>query len=278
MKTKSNLPAFLLRKMIIGLVIIFLATLMVSILMHSASHQPREREQMSYFEWVQGLLALDFFSREFFVKTFRTLILTLCSLAVSLVLALPLGILSARKRDSRSLRFLTGLTDLVCSTPVFVTGYLLILVGIKLFEQNFAVVGSERSSLALPIMFLTLGLSNGTVSEITRHAREETVRISEQRYITAVVARGVNFKRHFAKSLLIPLLNIVSSRMVYLLSGAVVVEHVFTWEGIGKWSWDSALAGDYPVVMSITFIMVLFVLLVRLSNNLVASHVDLRRR
>lgn len=278
MKTKNHLPAFLLRKVIIGLIVIFLATLLVSALMHSASHQPRESEQMSYFEWVQGLVSLDFFSTEFVVKTSRTLILTLGSLVVSLLLALPLGILSARKRDSRPLRFVTGLADLVCSTPVFVTGYLFILVGIKLFEQNFAVVGSERSSLAIFIMFLTLGLSNGTVSEIMRHAREETIRISDQGYITAVVARGVNFKRHFAKSLLVPLLNIVSSRMVYLLSGAVVVESVFTWEGIGKWSWDSALAGDYPVVMSITFVMVLFVLLVRLGNNLVASYVDLRRR
>jgi len=278
MTVKNSLSVFLLRNIIIGLVIIFLATLMVSTLMHSASHQPREGEQMSYFEWVQGLLALDFFDGQFFVKTYRTLILTFGSLIVSLLLALPLGIVSARKRDSKPLRFLTGLADLVCSTPVFVTAYLFILVGIKLFEQSFAVVGSERSSFALLVMFLTLGLSNGTVSEIMRHAREETVRISEQGYITAVVARGVNYKRHFAKSLLIPLLNIVSSRMVYLLSGAVVVEHVFTWEGIGKWSWDSALAGDYPVVMSITFIMVLFVLLVRFGNSLVASHVDLRRR
>ncbi|MFQ6032990.1 MAG: ABC transporter permease subunit, partial [Candidatus Zixiibacteriota bacterium] len=68
------------------------------------------------------------------------------------------------------------------------------------------------------------------------------------------------------------------ARVVYLLSGAVVVEYVFTWEGIGKWSWDSALEGNYSVVMSITFIMVVFVLLVRLSNSLVATYIDSRRR
>lgn len=88
----------------------------------------------------------------------------------------------------------------------------------------------------------------------------------------------MNLKRHFTKSLFLPLLNIVSSRIVYLLSGAVVIEFIFGWDGIGKWSWDSAIAGDYSAVMNITFIMVLFVLLVRLSDNLMAAYIDSRRR
>ncbi|MFQ6002399.1 MAG: ABC transporter permease subunit [Candidatus Zixiibacteriota bacterium] len=233
---------------------------------------------MSYLEWVGELFTLDFISEELSVRTSRTLILTFGSLFVSLLFALPLGIFSALKKESKLVKFLAGLTDLICSTPVFVTAYLFILLGIKIFQQNFAAAGGERSFFAPVMMFLALGLGNGTVSEIMRHTREETVRISEQNYIKAVVARGVNLKKHFAKSLLVPLLNIISARVVYLLSGAVVVEYVFTWEGIGKWSWDSALEGNYSVVMSITFIMVVFVLLVRLSNSLVATYIDSRRR
>ncbi len=278
MVSKNSLLVFSLRKIIIGVIIIFLATWMVSTLMHSASYKQDHAQQMSYLEWVGELFTLNFASKELSTKTFRTLLLTFGSLAVSLLFSLPLGIFSAIKRDSKLLKFLTGLTDLMSSTPVFVTGYLFILLGIKIFQENFAAVGGERSSFAPFIMFLALGLGNGTVSEIMRHTREETIRILEQNYFKAAVARGVNLKRHFVKSLLVPFLNIVSSRVVYLLSGAVVVESVFNWKGIGKWSWDSAIAGNYPVVMSITFIMVVFVLLVRLSNSLVATYIDSRRR
>jgi peptide/nickel transport system permease protein len=275
---KSSLSIFLFRKIIVGLIILFLATWMVSTLMHSASHKPENGQQMSYLEWMEGLFTLNFVSRELFIRTSRTLFLTFGSLVVSLLFSTPLGILAAIRKDSKLLKFVAGLTDLICSTPVFVTAYLFILLGIKIFQQNFAAVGGERSSFAPFVMFLTLGLSNGTASEIMRHTREETIRILEQNYFKAVVARGVNLKRHFVKSLLLPFLNIVSSRVVYLLSGAVVVESVFNWKGIGRWSWDSALEGDYPVVMSITFIMVVFVLLIRLTNSLVTTYIDSRRR
>lgn len=278
MVLKSPFFIFLLRKIVIGLIIVFLATWMVSTLMHSSSYKDRDTQQMSYFEWVGELFTFSFASRELFVRTSRTLVLTLGSLFVSLLLSLPLGIFSALRRDSKSLKFLTGLTDLICSTPVFVTAYVFVLLGIKIFHRNFAAVGGERSSFALLIMFLALGLGNGTVSEIMRHTREETIRILEQNYFKAAVARGVSLTRHFVRSLLIPFLNVVSSRVVYLVSGAVVVESVFNWKGIGKWSWDSALDGNYPVVMSITFIMIVFVLLVRLSNGLVATYIDSRRR
>lgn len=278
MMFKSSLFVFVLRKIVIGVIIIFLATWMVSTLMHSSSYEQRDTQQMSYSEWVGELLTFSFASRELFIRTSRTLVLTFGSLFVSLLLSLPLGIFSALRRDSKSLKFLTGLTDLICSTPVFVTAYIFILLGIKIFHQNFAAVGGERSSFAPLIMFLALGLGNGTVSEIMRHTREETIRVLEQNYFKAAVARGVNLTRHLAKSLLIPFLNVVSSRVVYLVSGAVVVESVFNWKGIGKWSWDSALGGNYPVVMSVTLVMIVFVLLVRLGNGLVATYIDSRRR
>jgi peptide/nickel transport system permease protein len=278
MMLKSPLITFLLRKIVVGILIVFLATWMVSALMHSASYRQSDTPQMSYFQWLGELFTFGFASRELFVRTLRTLTLTFGSLLVSLLFSLPLGIFSALRKDSKSLKFLTGLTDLVCSTPVFVTAYVFILLGMKIFHHNFAAVGGERSSFALVIMFFALGLGNGTVSEITRHTREETIRVLEQNYFKAAVARGVNLTRHFVKSLLIPFLNVVSSRVVYLVSGAVVVESAFNWKGIGKWSWDSALNGNYPVVMSITFIMIVFVLLIRLGNGLVATYVDSRRR
>lgn len=290
MMRQNSISVFLSRKIIAGLVIVFLATWMVSALLHSASRIQKEGQQTTYLEWIGGVLTFNLgkssftgkpISGELLSKGAKTFVLTLGSLVISLLFSLPLGIVSASKRDSRLLKLLTGLTDFVCSTPVFVTGYLFILLGLKVFQQNFAAAGEERSSFAPLAMFLTLGLGNGTVSEIMRHTREEAIKILEQSYIKAIVARGVSLKKHFTKSMFIPLLNIVSSRIVYLLSGAIVVEYVFNWEGIGKWSWDAALKYeylDYPVVMNITFIMVIFVLLVRLSNSLVAAYVDSRRR
>lgn len=278
MVLKNPFLVFLLRKIAVGIIILFLASWMVSTLMHSASRQPKDRPQVSYGEWVTKLFTLNFATPELFVKTSKTLILTFGSLVVSLLVSVPLGISSAIRRDSRGLKLVTSLADFLCSTPVFVTGYIFILLGIKIFQQNFAAIGGERSFFTPILMFLTLGLSNGTVSEMMRHTREETIRILEQNYFKAVVARGVNLKKHFVKSLLIPFLNLVSSRIVYLLSGAVVVEFVFSWEGIGKWSWDSVLKPDYLAVMNITFILVVFVLLVRFSSSLATAYLDSRRR
>ena len=278
MTLNSPMISFLAKKIMISLLILFLATWMVSVLMHSVSVKPKHGSPASYLEWIENLVTFRFATRELFAKTFRTLMLTFGSLAVSLLFSIPLGISSAIRNDSIGLKLITKLIDSICFTPAFVTAYLFILLGLKIFHQHFAAVGEDRPASSIFIMFLALGLSNGTVSEIMRHAREETIRILEQNYYKAVISRGVNLKRHFTKSLFLPLLNIVSSRIVYLLSGAVVIEFIFGVDGIGKWSWDSAIAGDYSAVMNITFIMVLFVLLVRLSDNLMAAYIDSRRR
>ncbi len=278
MTLNSPMIRFLTKKIMFSLLILFLATWMVSVLMHYISAKPRQGTSLSYIEWIESLVTFRFATSELFAKTSKTLMLTFGSLAVSLLFSIPLGISSALRKESAWLRFFTKVIDSICFTPAFITAYLFILLGLRVFHQHFATVGEERPALAPFIMFLALGLSNGVVSEIMRHAREETFRILEQNYYKAVIARGVNLKRHFAKSLFLPLLNIVSSRIVYLLSGAVVIEFIFSWDGIGKWSWDSAIAGDYSAVMNITFIMVLFVLLVRLSDNLLVAYVDSRRR
>lgn len=120
--------SFLAKKIMISILILFLATWMVSMLMHSVSIKPKQGSPVSYLEWIENLVTFRFATRELFAKTFTTLVLTFGSLAVSLLFSIPLGISSALRNDSIWLKFISKFIDSICFTPAFVTAYLFILL------------------------------------------------------------------------------------------------------------------------------------------------------
>jgi ABC-type dipeptide/oligopeptide/nickel transport system permease component len=212
-----------------------------------------------------------------------TIILTVTSIVLVLVFALPLGILSALKRgtwiDTAAMTFaLFGV-----SIPAFWFGIMLMLI-FGLHLDLLPTVGQGKTpiefarSLVLPSVTLSLGL----LGLVTRMARSSMLEVLGLDYVRTAHARGlgarrVNF-RHALPNALIPILTVISGQFATLLGGAVVIEKVFGWPGIGRLAVDAIFARDYLVVTNTVLVFSIMVVLVNLANDILYSYIDPRIR
>src|SRR5436309_305976 len=155
----------------------------------------------------------------------NTLYLTLGSLLVTLLLAVPLALYSAWRRSGALARALTLAVYLISAVPVFWLGYVVIYLCIHrfgLFPLLSATAEPQRHGwlyILLPI--IVLGVANGTVSEVTRHLREELGRVMAEDYIRTARAKGAPVWRHaFKEGFLLPMTEMIAAKMPYVL-GAV---------------------------------------------------------
>ena len=92
-----------------------------------------------------------------------------------------------------------------------------------------------------------LGVGNGTISEVIRYLRDEMGRVMAEDYIRTARAKGASVWKHsFKEGLLIPVTEIIASKIPFILGGAVIVEQVFNWPGMGRMAWQAAQDRDYP--------------------------------
>ncbi len=212
-----------------------------------------------------------------------TLILTVTSIVLVLVFALPLGIISALKRgtwiDTAAMTFaLLGV-----SMPAFWFGIMLMLI-FGLHLDWLPTVGQGKTpieftrSLILPSVTLSLIL----LGLVTRVARSSMLEVLGLDYVRTAHAKGmgvrrVNF-RHALPNALIPILTIVSGQFAGLLGGAVVIEKVFGWPGIGRLAVDAIFGRDYLVVTNTVLVFAIMVILVNLVTDILYTYIDPRIR
>ncbi len=193
----------------------------------------------------------------------NTLYLTLGSLLVTLAIAVPIAIVSAKRGMTPSNWGLTMFTYVVSAIPVFWLGYIFIYISMHYFGLFPLAFGSGTRQwnwlyFMLPVM--VLGLSNGTMGEVVRHLRGELSRVFSEEYICTARAKGASIWKHaFKEGLLIPVTEIVAAKIPFILGGAVVVEQVFNWPGMGRMAWQAAQDRDYPLIMGITILAAIFV-------------------
>jgi len=213
-----------------------------------------------------------------------TLELTVAAMVISLMTAIPLGILAAVKRGSwiDHLTAVIGLAGL--SIPSFWLGTLLILfVALKLrwlppfgYTPFFDDPLQSLRHLALPA--LTLGFSMTAV--VMRMTRSSMVEVLGEEFVKTARAKGLIERRvlygHALKNALIPVLTIIGLQTGFLFGGAVIIENLFAWPGIGRLTLDGVFQRDYPVVQgSVLFVAVLFVL-INLVVDVLYSYLDPR--
>ena len=210
----------------------------------------------------------------------NTLYLTLGSLLITLLIAVPIAIVSARRGVTPTHWVLSMLTYVVSALPVFWLGYIVIYISMHRFGLFPLAFGSRTQPwiwiyFMLPV--LVLGLSNGTMGEVVRHLREELSRVFSEDYICAARAKGASIWKHaFKEGLLIPITEIVAAKIPFILGGAVVVEQVFNWPGMGRMAWQAAQDRDYPLIMGITIMAAIFVRLGSLIQRAVHIMVNPR--
>lgn len=252
------------------------------------SIQEEEQPMKMYFSWLMGIFHLDFgisqisglpVLHELAAPLKNTLILTFGSLCITLGLAVPIGFLSATLRHPLLSRIASTASYLVSAAPVYWLGYLVIYLFTIKFKWFPLPMGLEPAHLGwvyfiIPIFLL--GIGNGALSEIIRHIREEVSAILQQEYIQAALARGVNVWKHVAKNAIVPIIGIITSRLALLLGGAIVVEYVFSFPGIGYKAFTAADEQDYPIVLGITVLLVIFVRLIKITRDFICGIVDPR--
>jgi len=251
---------------------------------------------VQYMSWVRALLAGDLGDsiqqRRAVTAILKervpvTLQISGFALLLSVVLALPLGVVAAVKHNSAWDRLVSGLALAGVAMPAFWLGLLLlILFSVKL--AWFPVTGFTRVTTdpleALRSSFLPAltGALGGTTAMILRQLRAGLIDVMRQDYIRTARAKGVRPRtvvlRHGVRNAMLPTVTVVGLATAHLLGGSVVIERVFNIPGMGRLIIDAMNARDYPVVQGVVLVITIFVVLVNLATDLTYAYLDPRIR
>jgi len=207
-----------------------------------------------------------------------TLLLAAGALTVAAGLGIPLGAYLALRPRHRVARVLYGLVMAAQSMPTFWSGILLILLfGVTLQWLPPSSAGGF-SHLIMPSISLGL-LSMATLARVTRTA---VINEFGRPYIRAALARGSSMwqlaKWHLARNAAIPVITIAALEISNLLAGAVIVETVFAWPGLGQLTVQAILARDFPIVQGVVLLGAFVTIGLNLLADVLYGIVDPRIR
>lgn len=223
---------------------------------------------ISYFKWLWKAMHGDFGNsyvsglpvfNEILARFPATALLAITSTALSVIIAIPLGILSAARQNTAIDYVCLAYSALFIAIPNFWFALILILI-FSLYLGVLPVAGfGSPAHLVLPSVTLATSMSAITV----RLTRSSLLEVLNQDFILTAKAKGLGEKtilyKHALRNALIPVVTIVGIQMGHLLSGTVIVETVFGWPGIGKLLADSIEARDIPMIQGcVVFIAAMF--------------------
>lgn len=215
-----------------------------------------------------------------------TLFLSAAALIFSILLALPLGVIAAIKRNTWADFAAMAFAIFGISIPNFWAGIMLALVfAVYLhwlpsigYVSPFTDLGESLQHLLLPAVTLGLSLA-GTTSRLTRSSMLEEL---GKDYVRTARGKGLGDKAvllgHALRNALIPTITMIGLQLGFLIGGAVVVETVFAWPGIGLLVVDSIFGRDYPVVQGVVLTIAVMVVVVNLTVDLLYTVLDPRIR
>lgn len=240
-----------------------------------------------YLHFLQGLLTGDLgvslFSREPVTTTIlkalpATIELAVAGLVFALIIALPLGILAAVRKDSSVDRGSRFVALLGVSIPNFVLGPLLILA--FAIELNWLPVSGRGGFDHILLPALTLGASLAGI--LSRMVRASLLEVLGQDFIRVARAKGLSegrvILRHALVASLIPVITVLGLQFGALLSGAIITEIIFAWPGLGRLTLQAIQARDYPLVQGCVLIISFGYVFVNTATDLLYAYVDPRIR
>jgi len=207
-----------------------------------------------------------------------TLQLAIVALIFALIIALPLGILAAIRRNSIWDSSAMTISLLGVSIPNFLMGPLLILF-FSMYLGWFPVSGREGpASIVLPA--LTLGTAMAAI--LSRMIRATLLEVINEDYIRTARAKGLSRLRtvvfHALPNTFLPVITLIGMQLGALLAGAVITEIVFSWPGIGQLTIEAINTRDYPLVQSCILLISISYVLVNAGTDILYSALDPRVR
>lgn len=252
---------------------------------------------VQYVKWLgnllQGNLGISFSSRVAVTEVLpnkiqATLTLMLATLLLSYILAVPLGIICAKKQGGWLDTLITSFSFLGVSIPNFFFGLGLIFIFALQLKWlptgGMTTLGQESNAIdSLKYLIMpTVVLSAFYCSNMIRYVRANMIEIFSENYMRTAKAKGLNQKltlwRHGVKNSLVSIITVASSDIPKMLGGAVVTEQIFQWPGIGQLMISSINSRDYPVLMAINLVAALGVMLCNLLADILYAVVDPRIR
>lgn len=207
-----------------------------------------------------------------------TLMLTGVAIVVEYAIAIPLGLFAAVHKDGPFDRAINVIMVVLWSMPGFWLGVLLIMLfSIRLGALPISGY-SGPVSMILPV--LTLALPN--LAQTFRLTRSEVLDVLDARYVKTATAKGLLrdkvLVRHVLRNALIPVTVTFFLSLPWLIGGAVVVENVFAWPGMGQLLWTGIQKQDFPIVQGIVFVISILTVICNLIGDVVSGLLDPRIR
>ena len=241
-----------------------------------------------YFTWLgnllQGDMGTSYVSNKPVFSTFvsklpATLLLTAVSILLTVVISIPLGILSAVKQNKITDYIIRTASFIGNSLPNFFVSLLLMyLFAIRLGWFPVISNGVSMKSVALPALTLAIAMS----AKYLRQVRATVLDELSRDYVLGAKARGVPFSVTMMKSVmkasLVTIITLLTLSIGSLLGGTAIVESIFMWDGVGKMAVDAINMRDYPIIQAYVMWMAIIYVMVNLITDLSYRHLDPRIR
>jgi len=215
-----------------------------------------------------------------------TLALSTTIILFSVTVAIPLGVIAAWKRGTLIDRAVSAASVLGYSLPVFVTGYLLILLFAMQLRwlpvQGFVPPSEGLWPFLQRLILPTLALGGAYIALIARITRTSVLEVMGEDYIRTARAKGASetsvLLRHALRNAAVPIVTIIGVGITNLVSGVVVTESVFNYPGLGRLVVEAVLARDYPVIQGVILLFAFVYILINLMIDLLYTVLDPRIR
>lgn len=243
---------------------------------------------VQYLNWVGNMLKGDMGTsyisgqpvlQMFLEKLPMTIYLTITSVLMTIALSIPLGILSAVRKNKFTDYFIRILSFIGNSMPGFFVALLLMyLFSLKL--DWFPVMGNGQGwkSIVLPTLTLAIAMS----AKYTRQIRATVLEELKKDYVVGARARGVRERKILVGSVLkasmLTIVTLLSLSIGSLLGGTAIMESIFMWDGVGKMAVDAILTRDYPVIQVYVVWMAIIYVMVNLVTDIIYHYLDPRIR
>jgi peptide/nickel transport system permease protein len=215
-----------------------------------------------------------------------TLALSATIIVFSVTVAVPLGVLAAWRQGTLLDRAVSALSVLGFSLPVFVSGYLLILLFAMQLRwlpvQGFVPPSEGFWPFIERLILPTLALGTAYVALIARITRTSVLEVMGEDYIRTARAKGANeasvLLRHALRNAAVPIVTVIGLGVTNLVSGVVVTESVFNFPGLGRLVVEAVLARDYPVIQGLILLFAFAFILINLMIDMLYTVLDPRIR
>lgn len=240
-----------------------------------------------YLDWLGGALTFDFGRSYYYQSTVVDLIvdrmpvtLTLGGLALALAvgISIPLGVLAALKRDTWIDRLALLFAVVGQAMPSFWFGLTLIVVFAVTLQWLPAAGSDGWQHFVLP----AIALGYYATPAMMRLTRTGMLEVLESDYIRTARAKGLRtgsvIFKHALRNAIIPVVALAAVELGFMLGGSVVIESVFSLNGLGQLAWDAISRNDYPVVQAVVLIIALFYIVLTLLADVANAALDPRIR